>query len=192
MGKLFNDAADFVEQVCLADLMAIAPFYTDWAGIGGGLKNYMAYGDLPTNGCADVSSFKFPRGVILDRDLGVTGFLIGRPIAFQSSVEPSFGYWFGTVRFIHFSVAYLLIFNFLFRIYWGFVGNKYATWPNFIPLRPSQWKEILRVLRVDIMLGEVEKPIESSGHNALAGLIYFLSFLVSSPRWPRGSLCIQP
>jgi hydrogenase large subunit len=69
VGKLFNDAADFVEQVYLADLMAIAPFYTDWAGIGGGLKNYMAYGDLPTNGYADVSSFKFPRGVILDRDL---------------------------------------------------------------------------------------------------------------------------
>jgi hydrogenase large subunit len=69
VGKLFDDAAEFVEQVYLADLMAIAPFYTDWAGIGGGLKNYMAYGDLPTNGYADVASFKFPRGVILDRDL---------------------------------------------------------------------------------------------------------------------------
>ena len=73
--------------------------------------------------------------------LGGTGYLIGAPLAFQSSAEPSFGYWFGTVRFIHFSVAYLLIFNFLFRIYWGFVGNKYATWRNFIPLRASQWKE---------------------------------------------------
>lgn len=69
VGKLFNDAATFVEQVYLADLMAIAPFYTDWAGIGGGLKNYMAYGDLPMNGYGDVTSFKFPRGVILDRDL---------------------------------------------------------------------------------------------------------------------------
>jgi len=79
--------------------------------------------------------------------LGMTGFLIGRPLVFASSGEPWAGYWFGTVRFIHFSVAYLLIFNFLFRIYWGFVGNKYATWRNFIPLRASQWKEILRVLR---------------------------------------------
>ncbi len=110
--------------------------------------------------------------------LGVTGFLIGRPIAFQSSAEPWSGYWFGTVRFIHFSVAYLLIFNFLFRIYWGFVGNKYATWRNFIPLKAAQWKEILRVLRVDIMLGKAESPLESAGHNSLAGLVYFLSFLV--------------
>ena len=69
VGTLFNDAAEFVEQVYLADLMAIAPFYTDWASIGGGLENYMAYGDLPVNGYADVSSFQFPRGVILDRDL---------------------------------------------------------------------------------------------------------------------------
>jgi hydrogenase large subunit len=69
VGKLFDDAAEFVEQVYLADLMAIAPFYTDWASIGGGLTNYMAYGDLPVNGYADVSSFQFPRGVILDRDL---------------------------------------------------------------------------------------------------------------------------
>ena len=109
--------------------------------------------------------------------LGVTGYVIGRPIAFVSSAEPYAGYWFGTVRFVHFAVAYVLIFNFLFRIYYGFVGNRYATWDNFIPLRSSQWKEMARVLRVDILLGKTE-PLESAGHNALAGLIYFLSFLV--------------
>ena len=76
--------------------------------------------------------------------LGVTGYLIGHPLAFASSAEPwAAGYWFGTVRFIHFSVAYVLTFNFLFRIYWGFVGNKYATWRNFIPLRAEQWKDLI-------------------------------------------------
>jgi Ni/Fe-hydrogenase 1 B-type cytochrome subunit len=110
--------------------------------------------------------------------LGGTGYLIGRPVAFQSASEASFGYWFGTVRFLHFATAYLLIFNFLFRIYWGFVGNRYATWRNFIPLRRNQWKEIMRVLRVDIMLGKAEPPFESVGHNSLAGLIYLLLFLV--------------
>ena len=70
VGSLFQHAATFVEQVYLPDLLAVAPFYTDWAAIGGGLKNYMAYGDLPMNGYGDPTRFKFPRGAILDRDLG--------------------------------------------------------------------------------------------------------------------------
>ncbi len=69
VGKLLDEAKTFVEQVYIPDLLAVAPYYTDWAGIGGGLKNYMAYGDLPKNGFGDPSKFKFPRGVILDRDL---------------------------------------------------------------------------------------------------------------------------
>jgi hydrogenase large subunit len=49
--------------------MAIAGFYKDWAGIGGGLKNYLAYGDLPTRGYNQPDYFKFPRGAVLDRNL---------------------------------------------------------------------------------------------------------------------------
>jgi hydrogenase large subunit len=69
VGKLFDDAQTFVEQVYIPDLLAIAGFYKDWGAIGGGLSNYMAYGDLPVNGYGDVKSFKFPRGVILNRNL---------------------------------------------------------------------------------------------------------------------------
>src|SRR5450759_169724 len=69
VGYLFEQAQQFVEQVYLPDLMAIASFYKDWAGIGGGLSNYMSYGDLPVNGYGDPSKFKFPRGAILNRNL---------------------------------------------------------------------------------------------------------------------------
>lgn len=67
--KLLKDAKQFVEDVYLPDLLAVAPYYTDWAGIGGGIDNYLAYGDLPMNGYNDPSSFKMPRGIILGRDL---------------------------------------------------------------------------------------------------------------------------
>jgi hydrogenase large subunit len=60
---------NFVEQVYIPDLMAIAGFYKDWAAVGGGLKNYLVYGDLPTKGYNYPESFKFPRGAILNRDL---------------------------------------------------------------------------------------------------------------------------
>lgn len=69
VGKLLKQGKDFIEQVYIPDLLAIASFYKDWGGIGKGVGNYMSYGDFPVNGYGDPSSFKFPQGVILNRDL---------------------------------------------------------------------------------------------------------------------------
>ncbi len=69
VGKLLNDAKTFIEQVYIPDLMTVASYYKNWTAIGGGLKNYMSYGDLPVNGFADVANFKIPRGIILGRNL---------------------------------------------------------------------------------------------------------------------------
>jgi len=55
--------------VYLPDLLAVAPFYTDWAAVGGGLPNYLCYGDLPVHGYGDPEHFKFARGAVLNRDL---------------------------------------------------------------------------------------------------------------------------
>lgn len=69
VGQLLKQAKDFVEQVYLPDLVAIAGFYKDWGAIGGGLGNFMAYGDLSPNGYRDTAGYKFPSGVILNKDL---------------------------------------------------------------------------------------------------------------------------
>ncbi len=69
VGSLIDQAIQFVEQVYVPDLLAVASFYKEWFAIGGGLPNYLAYGDLPTNGYDDPSNFKFPRGAILGRNL---------------------------------------------------------------------------------------------------------------------------
>jgi hydrogenase large subunit len=66
---LIKEAIQVVEQLYIPDLLAIASFYKDWAAYGGGLSNYLAYGDLPTRGYNQPDSFKFPRGAILDRNL---------------------------------------------------------------------------------------------------------------------------
>ena len=109
--------------------------------------------------------------------LCITGFVIGNPPAFMNGTEAYFNYWFGTVRFVHFVAAFLFFFNFVFRTYWGFAGNEFARWTNFIPLKRCQWKEILDVIKVDI-LQLTHKKIDSIGHNALASLIYFITFLL--------------
>jgi hydrogenase large subunit len=69
VGKLLDDAQTFVEQVYIPDLLAVASFYKDWGAFGGGLTNYLSYGDFPKNGYRDPGGFKFPRGAVLDRDL---------------------------------------------------------------------------------------------------------------------------
>jgi hydrogenase large subunit len=69
VGTLLDDAREFIEKVYIPDLLAVASFYKDWGAVGGGLSNYLAYGDLPVNGYNDPSKFKFPRGAILGRDL---------------------------------------------------------------------------------------------------------------------------
>jgi len=108
--------------------------------------------------------------------LCITGYLIGSPIhAFYAS-EAYQQFWFGCVRFIHFMCAFIYFFNFLARLYWGFTGNKYAKWTAFFPLKKSQQKEIVEVIAADVLQVKMRGTI-STGHNALAGLIYFFTFL---------------
>jgi len=66
---LIKDAQAIVEQLYIPDLLAVASFYPEWTTYGGGLGNYMVYGDIPQNGVNDPSKFKFPRGIILNKNL---------------------------------------------------------------------------------------------------------------------------
>jgi Ni/Fe-hydrogenase 1 B-type cytochrome subunit len=108
--------------------------------------------------------------------LCVTGYLIGAPIRAFYAAEAYQQYWFGWVRFIHFVCAFVYVFNFLARLYWGFVGNQYARWNAFFPLKRSQRQEIVDVIKADVLETKLHGPI-STGHNSLAGLIYFFTFL---------------
>ncbi len=63
--SLFRRAKEFVDKVYLPDVLAVAPFYLDWAGIGGGVGNFLSYGDFDN---ADGSQW-LPSGYILGKDL---------------------------------------------------------------------------------------------------------------------------
>ena len=106
----------------------------------------------------------------------ITGYLIGAPIRAFYANEAYQQYWFGTVRFVHFFCAYVYVFNFLARLYWGFVGNQYAKWNNFFPLTKAQRREIVDVVKTDVLQTKLHGAI-STGHNSLAAFIYFLTFL---------------
>ena len=69
VAAMIKKAKTFVDQVYYPDLVAIAGFYKDWAAIGGGVGNYLSYGEFPENDVRDTGSLYFPRGVILNKDL---------------------------------------------------------------------------------------------------------------------------
>ena len=70
--KLVADGHNFVSRVYLPDVLAIASFYKDWASIGAGVGNYMAYGDYPMDDSEHPELF-LPTGIIHGRDLTKIG-----------------------------------------------------------------------------------------------------------------------
>jgi len=69
VAKLISQADEFVNEVYIPDLLAVASFYKDWSKYGGGLSNYLSYGEFPTKGYGNPQSFKYARGAVLNRDL---------------------------------------------------------------------------------------------------------------------------
>lgn len=71
--QLLKKGLAFVQQAYLPDLMTIAKAYPEWTGIGGGLSNYMAFGDftesLPKRGHPAVGGV-LPGGLVRNRNLG--------------------------------------------------------------------------------------------------------------------------
>ena len=68
--KIYEETKQFVDEVYIPDLLAVASFYKDWAGIGG-THNFMAFGEFPApGGERDLNSRFLPQGVIWDRKIG--------------------------------------------------------------------------------------------------------------------------
>ena len=109
--------------------------------------------------------------------LAATGYLIGNPQTIFTANEAYQQYWFGWVRFAHFAAAYVFFFNFVVRVYWSFVGNKYAHWSSYVPYKTAQAKEFWHVLTTDIIPINVRGKI-SVGHNYMASFTYFGLFLI--------------
>jgi hydrogenase large subunit len=69
VAELVEQMRNFVDEVYLPDVLAIASFYKDWFKCGEGTGNFLTYGDFPALGSQDPKTFLVPRGAILARDL---------------------------------------------------------------------------------------------------------------------------
>lgn len=105
--------------------------------------------------------------------LSITGFYIGNPFIHAVSSKQ---YIMGWMRFIHFTAAYGFLLSFIIRIYWAFVGNKYASWKVWFPFTSQRWTDFMSTIKFYTFISR--KPPYAVGHTALAGFVYFLLFLV--------------
>jgi Ni,Fe-hydrogenase I large subunit len=65
---LIAKAHDFVARVYIPDVLAVASFYKDWAAYGGGVGNFLVYGEYPEDDGPNAPLF-LPPGVIRGKDL---------------------------------------------------------------------------------------------------------------------------
>ncbi len=65
---LYKETKQFIDEVYIPDLLAVASYYKDWAGIGG-CTNFLSFGEFPEEE-TNLESRWFPPGVIMKRELG--------------------------------------------------------------------------------------------------------------------------
>lgn len=104
--------------------------------------------------------------------LSVTGFYIGQPFV---AVPQTSQYVMGWMRFIHFAFAYLFAISMVVRIFWLFVGNKYADWKMLFPWASSGGRKNMWEMFAYYTFISRKVPY-AVGHNALAASAYLVVF----------------
>ncbi len=106
--------------------------------------------------------------------LSVTGIYIGSPKTL--ALNPS-QYVMGWVRFVHFVAGYVFAISVLSRIYWAFKGNEYANWRSFVPYFFRDGRKNMKETFLFYTFFRAKSP-HVTGHNALAGSVYLVVFLL--------------
>lgn len=105
--------------------------------------------------------------------LSVTGFYIGNPFIHAVSSKQ---YIMGWMRLIHFIATYTFLMSMLIRIYWAFMGNKYACYRALFPFSARKLGELVNALKFYSFVSK--EPPYTIGHHALAGFTYLIVYLL--------------
>jgi Ni/Fe-hydrogenase 1 B-type cytochrome subunit len=106
--------------------------------------------------------------------LGITGYWIGNPY-FSEPTEASKIYTFGTIRFLHVVAGYVLLANFIIRLYWGFVGNHFSRWTTMMPITKKRWRAMFEEAKFLLYPRGVFHVY--TGHAPLANISYLFVYL---------------
>ncbi len=105
--------------------------------------------------------------------LAVTGFYIGKPFIHAYSSKQ---YIMGWIRLIHYIAAYVFVMSLVLRIYWSFVGNRYASWKILFPLSREEWGYVAKEMKYYLFISK--EPPHTIGHTAVSGLVYLALLMI--------------
>lgn len=80
------------------------------------------------------------------------------------------------LKTIHVYVGYVFAFNLVWRIVWGFIGNRYSRWSSMLPFGKAYRNQ----LKAFINGATSGKPVGFLGHNPIARCMVALLFLLMS------------
>lgn len=102
-----------------------------------------------------------------------TGFYIGRPYFMSTSAQSSFTVqW---VRLAHFIAAAALVGTIIVRFYWLIIGNRFERLPALFPVRPRDWRNLVRMVKYYLLIHPERAP-RYLGHNPLQQIFYTITY----------------
>ena len=105
--------------------------------------------------------------------LSITGLYIASPFMHAYSTKQ---YIMGWMRFIHLVASYAFFMSLIIRIYWAFMGNRYASWMVWFPFTAERLRDIANELKFYTLI--TRKHAHAVGHTVTAGLTYCFVFLL--------------
>ncbi len=94
--------------------------------------------------------------MLFKKELGITG------------IEAKVG-----LKEVHVIIGYVFLLNFIWRIIWGFIGNRYARWNQVLPHR--EFRKNLTPYLTSVKKGQ---PHQYAGHNPMGRLAILFIFLL--------------
>ncbi len=71
------------------------------------------------------------------------------------------------LKVLHVYVGYVFAFNLLWRLVWGFIGNRYARWAAILPIGRGYWQSV----REYVASMRSQQPVAYAGHNPVGRLM---------------------
>lgn len=105
--------------------------------------------------------------------LSITGYYIGNPFILAHSSNE---YIMGWMRFFHFTTAYVFLMSVIIRIYWSFMGNRFASFKEFFPVTKKQRRDFIQAALFYLLIKK--EPPYVAGHAPTASITYFILFLM--------------